>query len=85
MSSARTCIAKDGARWARVGYDAHMFGLDTIVVLVVVLILVLLWRGPKTLPAWGKSLGRGVRGARKEADEIRSEIEKRDGFGKDKD
>ena len=76
-------MTERGARGARVRYHAPMLGLDTIVVLVIVLIVVLLWRGPKTLPAWGKSLGRTVRGARKEAEDIRSEIEKRDGFGKD--
>ncbi len=56
-----------------------MFGVDTIVVLVVVLIVVLMWRGPKVLPKWGEVLGRGVKAARKEAEDIRSDIEKRDG------
>lgn len=44
-----------------------MFGLDTMVVLVVVLIVVLIWRGPKTLPRIGEMLGRGVKAARDEA------------------
>lgn len=44
-----------------------MFGFDTIVVLVVVLIVVLIWRGPKTLPRIGEMLGRGVKAARDEA------------------
>jgi Sec-independent protein translocase protein TatA len=39
---------------------------DTVVVLIVILILVLIWRGPKTLPKLGEALGRGVREARKE-------------------
>jgi Sec-independent protein translocase protein TatA len=60
-----------------VGYDGSM-GADVLVVLIVVLILVLMWRGPKTLPAWGRSLGRGARAARQEADDIRAEIEKGD-------
>jgi Sec-independent protein translocase protein TatA len=37
---------------------------DLAIVLVVVLVLVLLWRGPKTLPKLGEALGRGVREAR---------------------
>jgi Sec-independent protein translocase protein TatA len=40
--------------------------MDAVVVLVVVLILVLLWRGPKTLPKLGEALGRGIREARRE-------------------
>jgi Sec-independent protein translocase protein TatA len=41
---------------------------DVAVVLIVILVLVLLWRGPKTLPQLGQALGRGVREARKEVD-----------------
>ena len=52
-------------------YDAHMFGVDTVVVLLIVLGVVLVWRGPKMLPKWGETLGRGVKAARKEADELR--------------
>jgi Sec-independent protein translocase protein TatA len=55
-----------------------MFGLDTIVVLLVVLAVVLIWRGPKMLPKWGEVLGRGVKAARREAGELR-----RDPAGKD--
>ncbi|MEO8462235.1 MAG: twin-arginine translocase TatA/TatE family subunit [Chloroflexota bacterium] len=40
---------------------------DTAVILVIVLIVVLVWRGPKTLPQLGRVLGRGVKGARDEA------------------
>lgn len=39
---------------------------DVAVVLIVILVLVLLWRGPKTLPRLGEAFGRGVREARKE-------------------
>jgi TatA/E family protein of Tat protein translocase len=39
---------------------------DVLVLLIIVLIVVLLWRGPKTLPRLGEALGRGVREARKE-------------------
>ena len=40
---------------------------DVAVVLVAVLIVVLIWRGPRTLPELGKALGRGIREARREA------------------
>ena len=42
---------------------------DLLLVLVVILVLVVLWRGPKTLPRLGEALGRGVREARREASE----------------
>jgi Sec-independent protein translocase protein TatA len=42
-------------------------GSDLVIVLVIVLIAVLIWRGPKTLPKLGQALGRGVREARTEA------------------
>jgi Sec-independent protein translocase protein TatA len=45
-----------------------VFGLDTIVVLLVALAIVLMWRGPKTLPKWGEMLGRGVKATRREVD-----------------
>jgi Sec-independent protein translocase protein TatA len=38
--------------------------LDIGLVLLVILVLVLLWRGPSTLPKLGQALGRGVREAR---------------------
>ncbi|HET7702555.1 MAG TPA: twin-arginine translocase TatA/TatE family subunit [Candidatus Limnocylindrales bacterium] len=40
---------------------------DILVVLVIVLVAVLIWRGPKTLPRIGQAFGRGVREARTEA------------------
>jgi len=40
---------------------------DAAVILLIVLIVVLVWRGPKTLPQLGRFLGRGVKGAREEA------------------
>lgn len=46
---------------------------DTAVVLVIVLIIVLIWRGPKTLPGLGAMLGRGVKSARKQVDAARSD------------
>ena len=44
---------------------------DYLVVLIVVLILVLVWRGPKTLPGIGAALGRGVKEARQETSKLR--------------
>ncbi len=40
---------------------------DLLIVLVVILVLVVLWRGPKTIPQLGEALGRGVREARQQA------------------
>lgn len=45
---------------------------DFLLVLIVILILVLIWRGPKTLPELGRMFGRGVREARIEASKLRS-------------
>jgi Sec-independent protein translocase protein TatA len=53
-------------------------GPDVLVILIIVLILALMWRGPKTLPKIGSALGRGVRNAKDEAREVRSAMDKRD-------
>jgi Sec-independent protein translocase protein TatA len=50
---------------------------DIGLVLVIILILVLLWRGPKTLPKLGNALGRGVREARDEASKVQADIQAR--------
>jgi Sec-independent protein translocase protein TatA len=50
--------------------------VDTLLVLIVVLILVLIWRGPKTIPEIGKMFGRGIRDARIEAAKLRSDDDK---------
>jgi Sec-independent protein translocase protein TatA len=50
--------------------------VDLLVVLVIVLIVVLVWRGPKTLPKLGEAFGRGVKEARKEAGELRSDVQR---------
>ncbi len=55
-----------------------MFGVDTIVILVVVLIVVLIWRGPRMLPKWGETLGRGVKATRKEVTDLQDEVRKGD-------
>jgi len=45
---------------------------DLLLILIVVLILVIIWRGPKTIPEIGRVFGRGVREARIEANKLRS-------------
>ena len=55
----------------------HVMPVDIIVVLLVILGIVLIWRGPKTLPKWGEAVGQAVRGARTEATKAQSEIQKR--------
>lgn len=42
---------------------------DLLIILIVILVAVLFWRGPKNLPKLGEALGRGVREARREATE----------------
>lgn len=49
--------------------------MDTLLILVVVLIIALVWRGPKTLPEIGRMFGRGVREARAEAAKMSSRDE----------
>ena len=41
--------------------------------LIVILIVALIWRGPRTLPQLGNLFGRGVRAARDEASRLSSE------------
>ena len=50
---------------------------DLLLILIVILILVVLWRGPKTLPQIGNALGRGVREAKEEAGKAQAEIQRR--------
>ena len=49
--------------------------MDLIIALVIVLIIVVIWRGPKTIPEIGQMFGRGVREARAEANKLRSSDE----------
>jgi Sec-independent protein translocase protein TatA len=51
--------------------------VDLIVILLVILVLVLMWRGPKTLPKLGEALGRGIKEARVEASKAQAEIQAR--------
>lgn len=46
--------------------------MDSLVILLIILVLVVIWRGPKTIPQIGSMLGRGVKAAREEASRIRS-------------
>jgi Sec-independent protein translocase protein TatA len=47
---------------------------DTLLVLILILVAALIWRGPKNLPRIGAMLGRGVREARREAAATREEL-----------
>jgi Sec-independent protein translocase protein TatA len=47
--------------------------MDLAIVLIVVLVIVIIWRGPKTLPLLGKAFGQGVKEARKEIEGARGE------------
>ena len=56
---------------------------DLLIPLLIALVLVILWRGPKTLPKLGAALGRGVREAKTEAARAQDEIKARVGDGGD--
>ena len=46
---------------------------EALLVLLVILAVVFVWRGPKTLPKLGQALGRGVREARREVEAANSD------------
>ena len=52
-------------------------GSDLLIILLVILVLVVMWRGPKTLPKLGEALGRGVKEAKTEATTAQAEIQSR--------
>jgi Sec-independent protein translocase protein TatA len=52
---------------------------DLLVVLIIILVVAIVWRGPKTLPKLGEALGRGVREAKSEAAKAQDEIKARVG------
>jgi Sec-independent protein translocase protein TatA len=52
--------------------------MDILLVLIIVLVLVIVWRGPKTLPLLGKAFGQGVKEARKEIEDIKSDSDSKD-------
>ena len=51
--------------------------MDILIILIIVLAVVFMIRGPKTLPKWGSALGKGVREARTEAGKAQAEIQAR--------
>ena len=54
-------------------------GSDILIILIVILVLVVIWRGPKTMPKLGEALGRGVKEAKTEAKIAQAEIQARAG------
>ena len=52
-------------------------GADLLIPLLIILVLVVLWRGPKTLTKLGEAFGRGVREAKTEAAKAQAEIQAR--------
>ena len=52
---------------------------DLMLLLVIILVAVLVWRGPKTLPILGKAFGQGVKEARKEIDGMKQDAAERKG------
>ncbi len=56
-------------------------GSDLLIVLIVILVLAIVWRGPKTLPKLGEALGRGVKEAKIEATKAQAEIQARTSDG----
>jgi Sec-independent protein translocase protein TatA len=55
-----------------------IFGVDVLIVLILILAVVLVWRGPKILPKWGEALGRGVKATRKEVTDLQDDVTRRD-------
>ena len=47
---------------------------DILLLLIILLIGVIIWRGPKTLPQLGRAFGQGVKEARKEIDGMKEDI-----------
>jgi Sec-independent protein translocase protein TatA len=45
-----------------------MAPVDILLILIVILIVVLIWRGPSMLPQFGEALGKAVKGARDSMD-----------------
>lgn len=54
-----------------VGYHHGM--PDTLVLLIIALVVVVVWRGPKNLPEIGRMIGRGVKSARTEIKSMRKD------------
>ncbi len=47
--------------------------MDLALILIVALVIVLIWRGPKTLPLLGRAFGQGVKEARKEIEGVKDD------------
>lgn len=56
--------------------------MDTLVVLIIVLVIVVIWRGPKTIPEIGRMFGRGIREARIEANKLHPDDDAKDDSSK---
>ena len=52
---------------------------DILLLLIVILGIVLVWRGPKNLPKLGNAFGRGVKEAKAELAKAQAEIQARAG------
>ena len=52
---------------------------ELLLILIVILVVAVMWRGPKTLPKLGEAFGRGVREAKTEAAKAQDEIQTRMG------
>jgi Sec-independent protein translocase protein TatA len=52
--------------------------VDILLVLIVILVIVLIWRGPSMLPQFGEALGKAVKGARDAMDRDAGEPEQDD-------
>ena len=55
-----------------------MTPVDILLVLIVILIVVLIWRGPSMLPQFGEALGKAVKGARDTMDRDSAESKSTD-------
>ncbi|HZT97942.1 MAG TPA: twin-arginine translocase TatA/TatE family subunit, partial [Chloroflexota bacterium] len=51
-----------------------MFGSDHILLMAIVLILAVVFLGPKRLPEAGRSLGQAIRGFKRETQGMRDEV-----------
>ena len=52
--------------------------MDILLILIVILIIVLIWRGPSMLPQFGEALGKAVKGARDTMDRDSAESKSED-------
>lgn len=62
-----------------------MWRVDLLLVLIVILIVVLVWRGPQMLPQIGAALGKAVKGARDTMDRDAEASGSKDTSGDDDD